>query len=60
MRSSAPQSFRTQSACSIACRTETILLFLSIRILKCDDPNFRIPSNTLALHLWPCEIVSAS
>ena len=39
---------------------EPILLCLSIRIRDYDDRNFHIPSIAFTLHLWSCEIVSAS
>jgi putative oxidoreductase len=39
---------------------ETIVLCLSVRIRSYHDPNFHIPSAALTLHLWFCEIVSAS
>jgi len=40
--------------------SETILLFLSIRIRGYYDPNFHIPSTGLTLHLCSCEIVIES
>ncbi len=39
---------------------ETIIRCLSIAIRGYDDPNFHIPSGALTLHLWSCEIMSAS